>query len=308
MVLHVRAIHPDLMLHLDNAMAHSLTLGEGHARPCKACGAAPRGRHRCRVLHQLCLKLHYSRCTQVLQPLMAHLTKNFEAPSNLSPSQQAALDVANVLGEAAAALADSEMPPPSALGKRQDDLQDRPATKKPAGKGNGQGQSQPKVRRTTVLWNRGSGWSKQQRRKDLDNRGQETDWQQSQELKELRQQVGALQEHVRLLARMSLRLLAYLRASERGDGPRIDEYAPSSVQDGGCLEGKEGERRGGLQPQTGAVPGLGSAVHQADHDGQLATLKFLRQKDGGTKMEWPYLRWNQEREILEPRPSITRSS
>ena len=35
MVLHVRAIHPDLMLHLDNAMAHSLTLGEGTPVPAK---------------------------------------------------------------------------------------------------------------------------------------------------------------------------------------------------------------------------------------------------------------------------------
>eukprot|EP00439_Symbiodinium_sp_Y106_P044432 s7566_g5.t1 len=42
--------------------------------------------------------------------------------------------------------------------------------------------------------------------------------------------------------------------------------APPSVQDGGCLEGKEGERGGGLQPQTCTVPGLDSTVHQADHD------------------------------------------
>ena len=58
---HVRQLHPELVMHIDNAMAHSITLREGHARPCKACGAAPRGKHRCRVLFQLCLMLHYHR-------------------------------------------------------------------------------------------------------------------------------------------------------------------------------------------------------------------------------------------------------
>ena len=66
MASHVKAIHPDLMLHWDNAMAHSLTLREGQARPCHACGAAPRGRHRCRVLHQLCLMLHHWRALRLV--------------------------------------------------------------------------------------------------------------------------------------------------------------------------------------------------------------------------------------------------
>ena len=264
----------------------------------------------------------------LLRPLMAHLTENFEAPSNFSQSQQAALDVANVLGEAAAALADSEMlpasrprrtsriaPPPS-FRSRQERAMDRTASQRSDGQpgtellfGHEPGPAAEPSHEP--LEPRGSGWSKQQRRKDWDNWGQETDWHQSQEVKELRQQVETLQEHVRLLARMSLRQEDEL--SQAPNRARLLAYLPLNVE---------------TDPASTNMLLL-EKKEKGEVDSSLRLVLFLglvRQciKQITTRMEQPegpratgdaqnsFARRMGERRwsghILRPRPSTTRSS
>ena len=100
------------------------------------------------------------------RPLMAHLTENFASRrANRRPWTWP------VYWGAAAALADSEMPPASALRKRQDPAKgptDNPAQSSSSAQNPGQQQQNPPASQ----WNRGGGgWNKQQRRKDWDNCG-----------------------------------------------------------------------------------------------------------------------------------------
>ncbi|CAE7257759.1 unnamed protein product, partial [Symbiodinium necroappetens] len=138
----------------------------------------------------------------------------------------AAQEVADILKEAVATISppgreDEEMPPTSALGKRAEHrLAEGPAKfSKPAGR-QGQGSHYPPESEPS----HGSGqssdqwqdrpanpknWTKEQTRQRQDEMWRQwesnTSWYQTQDIKKLRQEMEQLQEHVRLLARMSLR-------------------------------------------------------------------------------------------------------
>ena len=220
--LHVKAIHPDLMLHWDNAMAHTLTLREGHARPCQACGAAPRGRHRCRVLHQLCLVLHHWRALRLVSSASTaaadHGAHNAGGPGSCRYPEGSSGDNQSIgpggRGNATH-LSTGETRGAKIGGGPSQVLQagwqgagpgldsDHPPESEPSrgsGQSSDQWQNRPANPRT---------WTKEQTRQRQDEMwrqwGSNTSWYQSQEVKKLRQEMEQLQEHVRLLARMSLR-------------------------------------------------------------------------------------------------------
>ncbi|CAE7745734.1 unnamed protein product, partial [Symbiodinium necroappetens] len=265
MALHVKAIHPDLMLHWDNAMAHSLTLREGQ---------------------------------------------------------------------------DEEMPPTSALGKRAEHrLAEGPAKfSKPAGKGQGQGSHYPPESEPS----HGSGqssdqwqdrpanpknWTKEQTRQRQDEMWRQwesnTSWYQTQDIKKLRQELEQLQEHVRLLARMSLRHEDELSQgrTERDFVLTFEPPTPGTNDNSAnmlvilfrmAVVWKEKKEEGKVDSSLRLVLFLGlikqyikqitTSLEQPEDREQLAMMKFLRQTNEGRSMEWPYLRWNQERQLLEEAP------
>ncbi|CAE7608842.1 unnamed protein product, partial [Symbiodinium sp. CCMP2456] len=183
MVLHVKAVRQDLMLHWDNAMAHSLTLREGHARPCS------------------------------LPPLKLSM-EHLEAME--TPSTQVDQEVGDILGAAVDTLfkgrRDEEMPQASARASAG------PLKfPKPAGKGQGQGQHNPTGSQEAgqdpgQSSEQGSDprqWTRERTRQRQDEMWRQwesdTAWYQNEELKKLRREMGYLQEQMRLFARMSLR-------------------------------------------------------------------------------------------------------
>eukprot|EP00439_Symbiodinium_sp_Y106_P000143 s6460_g1.t1 len=251
----------------------------------------------------------------LLRPLMAHLTENFEAPSNFSQSQQAALDVANVLGEAAAALADSEMLPASALGgppgsprhqvseagrKGQwtglpaKGLTDNPAQSSSSDMNPGQQQNPP----------RASGTERERLEQAAAPEG----------LGQLGPRDGLAPEPGGKGAPAAGRdparacspprenvFEAGRRAFTGSNRARLLAYLPLNVETDPAstnmllLEKKE---KGEVDSSLRLVLFLGlvrqcikqitTRMEQPEDLEQLATLKFLRKKDGGTKMEWPY--------------------
>ncbi|CAE7754000.1 unnamed protein product, partial [Symbiodinium necroappetens] len=257
----------------------------------------------------------------------------------------AAQEVADILKEAVATInppgrEDEEMPPTSALGKRAEHrMAEGPAKfSKPAGKGQGQGSHHPPEPEPS----HGSGqssdhwqdrpanpknWAKEQTRQRQDDMWRQwesnTSWYQTQDIKKLRQEMEQLQEHVRLLARMSLRHEDELSQgrTERDFVLTFEPPTPGTNDNSTnmlvilfkmALVWKEKKEEGKVDSSLRLVLFLGlikqyikqitTSLEQPEDREQLAMMKFLRQTNEGRSMEWPYLRWNQERQLLEEAP------
>ena len=235
---------------------------------------------------------------------------------------------------------DEEMPPTSALGKRAEQRTAEGPAKfsKPAGKGQGQGSHHP----TEQEPSRGSGqssdqwqdlpanprnWTKEQTRQRQDDMWRQwesnTAWYQTQDIKKLRQEMEQMQEQIRLLARMSLRHEDELSQgrTERDFVLTFEPPTPGSRDNTAnmleilfkmALVWKEKKEEGKVDSSLRLVLFLGlikqyikqitTSLEQPEDREQLATMKFLRQTNEGRSMEWPYLRWNQERQLLEEAP------
>ncbi|CAE7364162.1 unnamed protein product [Symbiodinium sp. CCMP2592] len=273
------------------------------------------------------------------QPIMAHQEETFGPQDPMTRGQLAAEEVRDILGEAVATMQphpreDVDMPAAPTLGKRTEDQQIRPTKfSKPAGKGQGQGQSPTKgpaddkqnnPSPPASSWQNPRGWKDQQlqRRQGQGWKQQEWDdeWYHHSEVKELRQMVEALQEHVRLLARMALRHEDELSQARTERDFLFTFEPPTTEADSNMVNmlglmfkmavlWKEKKEKGEVDSSLRLVLFLGllrqwtkqitTNLEQPEDLEQLAKLKLLRQKDAGQGMEWPYLRWNQERQMLE---------
>ncbi|CAE7830997.1 unnamed protein product [Symbiodinium sp. KB8] len=245
----------------------------------------------------------------------------------MEPTMQAAQEVADILQAAVATInppsrEDEEMPPTSALGKRAEHRTAEGPAKfsKPAGKGQGQGSHHPPEPEPS----RGSGqssdqwqdrpanpknWTKEQTRQRQDDMWRQwesnTSWYQAQDIKKLRQEMEQLQEHVRLLARMSLRYEDELSQGRAERGFVLTFEPPTPGTNEKKEEGKMDSSLRlvlflGLTKQY--IKQITTSLEQPEDREQLAMMKFLRQTNEGRSMEWPYLRWNQERQLLEEAP------
>lgn len=257
-----------------------------------------------------------------------------------APSTQVDQEVGDILGAAVDTLfpgtRDSDMPQASALGKRNDPGMNAGPLKfpKPAGKGQGQGQQNPTGSQEAgqdpgQSSEQGSDprqWTRERTRQRQDEMWRQwesdTAWYQGEELKKLRREMGYLQEQMRLLARMSLRHEDELSQMRTERDFVLTFEPPTQAAEGNeanmlgllfrmAVVWKEKKEAGQVDSSLRMVLFLGlikqyvrritTSLEQPEDREQLAMLKFLRQTESGG-MEWPYLRWSQERQLLEEAP------
>ena len=204
-----------------------------------------------------------------------------------------------------------------------------------AGKGRGQGQEtetteqEPAANPASQPSNQNPRtWTREQRQQRHDEQWKQweadSQWYQNQEMKRLQKELEVLKEQMRLLARIALRHEDEL-SQRRTESDFLITFEPLLTPSEGSQSNmllklfktvvmwKTKRESGAVDTPLRLTLFLGMLVEyekrisinveQPEDLELLAQQKLLRQKpDGG--MEWPYLRWNTEKEVLEESPTL----